>query len=156
LSGGAARAVIARLEAASCTLRLRPDGGVTIVGPGVPPRPPPAELIAEARLQRDEIARLLLASRPTRPGLCAGDPPEPVVPNKAAVTLAKLELHGAGPSLQPDGSLGLAHPDLVTPELLEATRLHQADIGRLLAYRGELNRRWPTDPLPLATATGES
>jgi hypothetical protein len=149
---GAARA-IRQLEAASCSVRLLPDGRVRITGPGNPPQPPPPDLLEFARQHRDGIAQLLADrvggpeaapdARPepppprpaTRPGALKDDPPAPVVDPDASCSLTVLELAGAGPHLTADGRLEITHPTRVTPAELATAQQHQAGISALLRYR---------------------
>ena len=169
-----AAAILARLTASGCRVTLRPDGRVSL-------RPvPPPDLLAEARQHRAELARLVAATasasaealnaeaaapaakapprpRLTRPGVCPGDPPAPVVDPEAARTLVILELASTQPGLRPDGQLGLAHPQRASPDLRAAAQRHQADICALLSYRAMLEKRWPVaaEPLPPPSTQGE-
>jgi hypothetical protein len=163
-----AAAVLAQLTTAGCRLTLRPDGRISLR-----PAPPPA-LLALAREHRDELARLVAAThasagtpsveatpeppptpRPTRPGVCPGDPPAPAVDPDASRTLTILELAGAHPSLQPDGTLVLAHPERASSDLRAEARQHQDDICALLAYRALLEQLWPVTAEPLPPPTPE-
>ena len=105
------------------------------------------DALAELRDAREAITDLLAvettAARPTRPGVCPGDPPAPAVHSEATRVLCILELARTQPSLQPDGQLSLAHPEHVSPDLRAAARQHQADICALLDYRALLEQRWP-------------
>ena len=155
-----AAALLARLTAAGCRVTLRPDGRISLR-----PAPPP-DLLAEARQHRDELARLVAATtyagaeepraeaaapaakapprpRLTRPGVCPGDPPAPVVDPAATRVLIILELAGAAPCLASDDRLGLAHPERVSAELRAAATLHQDDIEAILAYRRLLEITFP-------------
>jgi hypothetical protein len=155
----AAASLLARLTAAGCRVTLRPDGRISL-------RPaPPADLLAVARQHRDELAQLVARAptggaaeaateapptpRPTRPGVCPGDPPAPVVDPQASRILAVLELAAVQPGLTPDGQLALAHPERVSPDLRAAAQLHQDDICALLAYRALLEELWPITAEPL-------
>jgi hypothetical protein len=159
--------VLAKLTAAGCRVTLRPDGRLSLQPP-----PPPA-LLALAKQHRDGLVMLVAATtsacaeapsaeaaapvaevppkpRLTRPGVCPGDPPAPVVDPEATRTLVILELAGAGPYPTPDGNLALAHPERVTPEERAAAQRHAGDIAALLDYRALLERLWPVtaEPLP--------
>jgi hypothetical protein len=99
-----------------------------------------------------EVATATPKPRLTRPGVCPGDPPAPVVDPAATRTLVILELAGAGPYPTPDGNLALAHPERVTPEERAAAQRHAGDIAALLAYRARLERLWPVTAEPLPPA----
>lgn len=158
-----AAAILAQLIASGCRVALRPDGRVSL-------RPaPPQDLLALARQHRDEIAQLVAsttdacmaassakatsppteAPRNTRPGAFPGDPVAPVVLPEAIRILTILELAGTQPSLRSDGSLVLAHPNRVSPELRDDAQRHAADIAALLRYRALLEELWPVTAQPL-------
>jgi hypothetical protein len=164
-----AAAVLAQLTAAGCRVTLRPDGRVSV-------RPAPApDLLALARQHRDEIAQLVASATDactsassaeaappaaeappdTRPGVCPGDPPAPIVDPEASRVLTILELAGAEPGLQPAGRLELAHPERASPDLRAAAQHHQADIAAMLTYRTGLEKRWPVTAEPRASKAND-
>jgi hypothetical protein len=159
--------VLAKLTAAGCRVTLRPDGRLSLQPP------PPLDLLVLAKQHRDDLVMLVAATtsasavapsaeavapvaeatpkpRITRPGVCPGDPPAPVVDPEATRTLVVLELAGAGPHPTPDGRLALAHPERVTPEERATAQRYAGDIAALLAYRARLEQLWPVtaEPLP--------
>jgi hypothetical protein len=87
----AARA-IARAEAAGVRLRLRPDGTVRMEAAA----PPPADVLADLRRWRDDVARLLVA-RDRRPE-CGPMPPGE---HDAAEAAAMAQHYAAEPSARP-------------------------------------------------------
>lgn len=83
---------LARAEAAGVRLRLRPDGGVRMEAAA----PPPADVLADLRRCREDVARLLMA-REGRPELGA----VPAGEHDAAEAAAMAQHYAALPSARP-------------------------------------------------------
>lgn len=83
---------LARAEAAGVRLRLRPDGGVRMEAAA----PPPADLLADLRRWRDDVARLLAAreGHPERGPVPAGE-------HDAAEAAAMAQHYAAPPNVRP-------------------------------------------------------
>lgn len=87
-----AAAALARAEAAGVCLRLRPDGGVRMEAAA----PPPADVLADLRRWRDDVALLLVArdGPPERGAVPAGE-------HDAAEAAAMAQHYAAPPSADP-------------------------------------------------------
>jgi hypothetical protein len=83
---------LARAEAAGVRLRLRPDGVVRMEAAA----PPPADVLADLRRWRDDVARLLVArdGQPERG-------PVPPCEHDAAEAAAMAQHYAAAPSARP-------------------------------------------------------
>jgi hypothetical protein len=141
-----ANALLTRARAAGFRVTLLPDRRVN-----VRPTPPP-DLLAELRNAREAITDLLAAEtttpRLTRPRVCPGDPPAPIIAAEATRLLVIAEISGANPRLTPDGILELARAEMVTAETRAAVREHQDDITAILEYRALLERLFPVEAKP--------
>ncbi len=106
-------AAIARAEAAGVRFRVAPGGGVRMEAAA----PPPADVLADLRRWREDVARLLVAreGRPERGAVPAGE-------HGTAEAAAMAQHYSAAPSARPYLP---SDPDPLRDGLLRGWRIHR-------------------------------